>query len=117
MSETSSRVRLMANLQAAVAEAVSGTMEERGRGFASDREAWAELKECIERTKQMHADIEKVHKEMWSAVKDMKRGRFRRALAGVRAELPYSRRGVGANVRPRKNRRYQRVERLRRSHK
>ena len=53
MSETSSRVRLMANLQAAVAEAVSGTMEERGRGFASDREAWAELKECIERTKQM----------------------------------------------------------------
>lgn len=45
MSETSSRVRLMANLQAAVAEAVSGTMEERGRGFASDREAWAELKE------------------------------------------------------------------------
>lgn len=43
MSETSSRVRLMANLQAAVAEAVSGTMEERGRGFASDREAWAEL--------------------------------------------------------------------------
>lgn len=40
MSETSSRVRLMANLQAAVAEAVSGTMEERGRGFASDREAW-----------------------------------------------------------------------------
>lgn len=52
MSETSSRVRLMANLQAAVAEAVSGTMEERGRGFASDREAWAELKECIERTKQ-----------------------------------------------------------------
>lgn len=64
MSETSSRVRLMANLQAAVAEAVSGTMEERGR--------------------------------------------FRRALAGVRAELPYSRRGMGANVRPRKNRRYQR---------
>ena len=51
MSETSSRVRLMANLQAAVAEAVSGTMEERGRGFASDREAWAELKECIERKK------------------------------------------------------------------
>ena len=68
MSETSSRVRLMANLQAAVAEAVSGTMEERGRGFASDREAWAELKECIE--------IEKVHKEMWSAVKDRNEDAF-----------------------------------------
>lgn len=73
MSETSSRVRLMANLQAAVAEAVSGTMEERGRGFAS---AWAELKECIERTKQMHTDIEKVHKEMWSAVKDRNEDAF-----------------------------------------
>lgn len=45
------------------------------------------------------------------------RGRFRRTLAGVRAEFPYSRRGMGANVRPRKNRCYQRVERLRRSHK
>lgn len=33
------------------------------------------------------------------------------------AEFPYSRRGMGANVRPRKNRCYQRVERLRRSHK
>lgn len=74
MSETSSRVRLMANLQAAVAEAVSGTMEERGRGFASDREAWAELKECIER--KMHTDIEKVHKEMWSAVKDRNEDAF-----------------------------------------
>lgn len=62
MSETSSRVRLMANLQAAVAEAVSGTMEERGRGFASDRE--------------MHTDIEKVHKEMWSAVKDRNEDAF-----------------------------------------
>ena len=114
MSETSSRVRLMANLQAAVAEAVSGTMEERGRGFASDREAWAELKECIERTKQMHTDIEKVHKEMWSAVKD----RNEDAFAALSQEFERSsRRGVGANVRPRKNRRYQRVERLRRSHK
>lgn len=76
MSETSSRVRLMANLQAAAAEAVSGTMEERGRGFASDREEWAELKERIERTKQMHTDIEKVHKEMWSAVKDRNEDAF-----------------------------------------
>lgn len=63
-------------VHAAVAEAVSGTMEERGRGFASDREAWAELKECIERTKQMHTDIEKVHKEMWSAVKDRNEDAF-----------------------------------------
>ena len=91
MSETSSRVRLMANLQAAVAEAVSGTMEERGRGFASDREAWAELKECIERTKQMHTDIEKVHKEMWSAVKD----RNEDAFAALSQEFERSSRILG----------------------
>lgn len=36
----------------------------------------AELKECIERTKQMHTDIEKVHKEMWSAVKDRNEDAF-----------------------------------------
>lgn len=116
MSETSSRVRLMANLQAAVAEAVSGTMEERGRGFASDREAWAELKECIERTKQMHTDIEKVHKEMWSAVKDRNEDAFA-ALSQEFERSPVFSPRSGANVRPRKNRRYQRVERLRRSHK
>lgn len=39
-------------------------------------EPWAELKECIERTKQMHTDIEKVHKEMWSAVKDRNEDAF-----------------------------------------
>lgn len=70
MENVSSRVRLMGNLQAAISEAVAGTMDERGRGFASDREAWAELKERVERTAQMSKDIEKVHKEMWSAVKD-----------------------------------------------
>lgn len=76
MGNTSARVRLMGDMQAAITEAMSGTMEERGRGFASDREAWAELKECIERTKQMHTDIEKVHKEMWSAVKDRNEDAF-----------------------------------------
>ena len=70
MDGISERVRLMGDLQAAVTEALTGTLRERGRGFASDREAWAELKECIERTKQMHSSLEKVHKEMWDAVKE-----------------------------------------------
>ena len=70
MDGISERVRLMGDLQAAVTEALTGTLRERGRGFASDREAWAELKECVELTKKMHSDIEKVHKEMWSAVTD-----------------------------------------------
>ena len=70
MDNVSSRVKLMGNMQAAITEAMEGTLRERRRGFASDREAWAELKECLERTKQSQKDIEKVHTEMWSAVKD-----------------------------------------------
>lgn len=70
MDNVSSRVKLMGNMQAAITEAVTGTMDERGRGYASNREAWAELKECLERTKQMQSDLEKVHKEMWDSVKD-----------------------------------------------
>ena len=60
----------MGDMGAAITETMTGTLRERGRGFASDREAWAELKECIERTKQMHSSLEKVHKEMWDAVKE-----------------------------------------------
>ena len=70
MNGISERVRLMGDLQAAVTEALTGTLRERGRGFASELKAWAELKECVERTKQMHSAIEKVHKEMWDAVKE-----------------------------------------------
>lgn len=65
MDGISERVRLMGDLQAAVTEALTGKLRERGRGFASDREAWAELKECVERTKKMHSDIEKVHKDIY----------------------------------------------------
>ena len=70
MNGVSSRVRLMGDMSAAITEAMTGTLAERRRGFASDREAWAELKECIERTKQMHSSLEKAHKEMWDAVKE-----------------------------------------------
>lgn len=70
MSNLSARIRMEGNLQAAIAEMMQGTMDERGRGFASDREAWAELKERIENAASAAKDIEKLHKEMWEAVKD-----------------------------------------------
>ena len=66
----SPKTRLAGNIQSAMAEMLKDIMDSRGRGYASDREAWAELKEYLENLKQMHSDIEKVHKEMWSAVKD-----------------------------------------------
>ena len=46
------------------------TMQERGRGFASDNESWAEIKAHLERAKKATGDLEKVHKEMWDAIKD-----------------------------------------------
>ena len=66
----SPKTRLAGNIQSAMAEMLKDIMDSRGHGYASDREAWAELKEYLENLKQMHSDIEKVHKEMWSAVKD-----------------------------------------------
>lgn len=66
----SARIRLQGNMHAAIADMLSGTLEERGRGFASDREAWATLKLCLENTAAAAKSIEKVHKEMWDAVKD-----------------------------------------------
>lgn len=76
MDRVSARVKLMGDLQAAITEAMTGTLYERRRGFASDREAWTELKECVERAKQAHSNIEKLHKEMWSAVTDRNEDAF-----------------------------------------
>lgn len=70
MDNLSAQQKLMGNMQATSAELLSGIMEERGRGFASDREAWAQLKA-----------IKDVHKDMWSAVKDHNGDAFC-ALAG-----------------------------------
>lgn len=39
-------------------------------------EIGAVINGTVERTKQMHTDIEKVHKEMWSAVKDRNEDAF-----------------------------------------
>lgn len=61
---------LASNLQAAMGDLLRGVIEERGRGFASDKEAWADLKEHIETGKKMVGDAEKIHKDMWDAVKE-----------------------------------------------
>ena len=54
MDNLSAQQKLMGNMQATSAELLSGIMEERGRGFASDREAWAQLKENIENVVKDH---------------------------------------------------------------
>lgn len=62
--------RLMGHIRSIIMETGYGMKDERGRGFASDREAWAELKEHIERAQRAGTRIEKIHKEMWDAIKD-----------------------------------------------
>lgn len=62
--------KLMGNMQATSAELLSGIMDERGRGFASDWEAWAQLKENIENAESRLKAIKDAHKDMWNAVKE-----------------------------------------------
>ena len=45
-------------------------VEDRGRGYASDAEAWAEIKISFEKAKKLAADLDKVQKEIWEAVRD-----------------------------------------------
>lgn len=76
MANVSARVKLMGNLEAASAELVSGLLAERGRGFASNKEAWAELKEHIEQNERLAKSMKKLHDEMWGAVKDRNEDAF-----------------------------------------
>ena len=67
----SARVQLQGNLHAARGDLLLGVMVERGnRGFASDREAWAELALKMEVLESRLKDLRKVHKEMWDAVRE-----------------------------------------------
>lgn len=62
-------VVLASEMQAAVAGHLDNVMDERGRGFASDREAWAELKVRLEAASAAAKNVDKLHKEMWDEVK------------------------------------------------
>lgn len=70
MEELSVGTRLAGNVQATVADTLVDIMDERGRGFASDQEAWACLKEQLEKAKSATSNMEKLHKEMWDAVRE-----------------------------------------------
>ena len=86
MSNLSANAQLLGNLEHTTAELLEGMTEERGRGFASDNESWAALKGYLERAEKMRKDIEKVHKEMWDAIKDQNDDAYR-ALARASSAL------------------------------
>ncbi len=63
-------ITLIGAVQSARTEAVLSCLKRQGRGFASDREAWAELKLRHEQLKPGLKSMEDMLKEMWAAVKE-----------------------------------------------
>ena len=53
-----------ADLQAAVAEQVAALTEQRGRGFASDKESWADLRKRVEECDDLLKNIKNVQKDI-----------------------------------------------------
>lgn len=62
--------KVYADLQAAVAEAVAAMTEQRGRGYASDKESWADLAKRVEECDDLLKNIKKVQKDMWKAIRE-----------------------------------------------
>ena len=58
-----------ADLQTAVAEQVAALTEQRGRGFASDKESWADLRKRVEECDDLLKNIKNVQKDMWKAIR------------------------------------------------
>lgn len=54
--------KVYADLQAAVAEAVAAMTEQRGRGYASDKESWADLAKRVEECDDLLKNIKKVQR-------------------------------------------------------
>ena len=59
-----------ADLQAAVAEQVAALTEQRGRGFASDKESWADLRKRVEECDDLLKNIKNVQKDVWKAIRE-----------------------------------------------
>lgn len=57
-------------VQAAVAEQVAALTEQRGRGFASDKESWADLRKRVEECDDLLKNIKNVQKDMWKAIRE-----------------------------------------------
>lgn len=79
-------VRLESNIRATSVDTMQDIMEVRQRGFASDYEAWAEVRALLESAGNCQKNMEKLHKEMWDHVK---RGE-RDAVSIMLAELETS---------------------------
>ena len=62
--------KVYADLQAAVAEAVSAMTVQRGRGYASNKESWADLAKRVEEVEDLLKNVKKVQRDMWKAIRE-----------------------------------------------
>lgn len=62
--------RLYADLQSVMAQRVEALVNQRGRGFASDKESWADLRKRVEECDDLMKSIKTVQKDMWKAIRD-----------------------------------------------
>lgn len=62
--------KVYVDLQTAVAEAVSAMTEQRGRGYASDKESWADLAKRVEECDDLLKNVKKVQRDMWKAIRE-----------------------------------------------
>ena len=76
MSNLNAQGKLYGKMREVHGELLRDTLEERGRGFASDGEAWASIKESLENIEARMKSIKDLHKDMWSAVKDRNEDAF-----------------------------------------
>ena len=66
----SAEMALLGSVSSAVNAAAERFVAERGRGFTSDKESWAELKDKIELAAKEDKKAEKLLKEMWEAISE-----------------------------------------------
>lgn len=53
-----------------MAEQVAALTGQRGRGFASDKESWADLRKRVEECDDLLKNIKNVQKDMWKAIRE-----------------------------------------------
>lgn len=105
MSNLSPNGQLLGNLEHTAAELLESTVQERGRGFASDNESWAEIKGHLERAKKMAGDVEKSPQRNVGRHQGPERRRIQSACKRADARRRCDGGGMGHCIRPIEDRR------------
>jgi len=69
MDAVTTMLDVLSGLDSVCTDTMVAIVNDRGRGYASDSEAWAEIRATLERVKEKLKDAEDCHKEMWKSIK------------------------------------------------